>query len=220
LSWLEDGHDWNLFAQVDEGLPRRLGRRRRPARWDVTPPAESEREESRRVRAQEQAKSEVARRTAVRELKWFFVEARGAVPTAGEAPATVRGAAQTIAVWLRAVPPGRREVLARYHAYDAKRWPRELTRIYGKLAGVIVHNRCAWVAHGSTVTEELEKGVLASLTEEARTKGWISRRASAARFELSCAVDAYVEARGDQRTVVPRATQGRRPAAAVGRGAS
>jgi hypothetical protein len=94
--------------------------------------------------------------------------------------------------------------------------------MYGKLAGVIVHNRCAWVAHGSAVTEELEKGVLASLTEEARTKGWISRRASAARFELSCAVDAYVEARGDQRSVVPRATRGRGtagPAGAVGRGA-
>jgi hypothetical protein len=206
LSWLEDGSDWNLYAQVDERLARS------PA--GVRPPREEESKAQWERRA-DTSRDERLHRITLRELRWFFADCGGRVPASGEAPARERSAAQTIDVWLRAVPAQRREVLALYHGREQRRGSPEIARAYGRHASVVVHNRCTWVARGNAVTEELEQGVVASLTEEVRAQGRVVSRACAASFQVQRALASYIEARGDQPCVLPRGT-GRNSSAKLG----
>ena len=200
MSWLEDGNDWSLFAQVDERLSRS------PA--GVRPPRDGERREEWEPRA-DTKRSEWLHRIALGELRWFFAEAGGRVPASGEAPARARSAAQTIDVWLRAVPAQRREVLALHYGREQRHGSPEIANAYGRHARVVVHNRCPWVARGNPVTDALERSVVASLTEEVRAEGRVASRASAASFQVQRALASYIEARGDQACVLPRATSGR-----------
>jgi len=195
LGWLEDGNDWSLFAQVDEGLSRSPAGVR-PSR-DEDGPAPWE-------RRADTERNERLHRIARRELQWFFAEAGGRVPASGEAPARARSAAQTIDVWLRAVPGQRREVLALHYGREPRRGSPEIAKAYGWLAGIVVHNRCTWVARGNPVTEAFEQSVVATLTEEVRAKGRVKSRADAASFQLQRALASYIEARGDQPCVLPR----------------
>jgi len=206
LSWLEDGSDWNLYAQVDERLARS------PAGVRPSHDGESKAQWERRA---DTARDERLHRIALRELRWFFAEAGGRVPASGEAPARARSAAQTIDVWLRAVPAQRREVLALHYGREQRHGSPEIARAYGRHASVVVHNRCTWVARGNPVTEALEQGVVASLTEEVRAQGRVPSRACAASFQLQRALASYIEARGDQPCVLPRGTP-HRPSAGVG----
>jgi hypothetical protein len=200
VSWLEDGNDWSLFAQVDERLARS------PAGGRPSHDGESKAHWERRA---DTARDERLDRIARREVQWFFADAGGRVPAAGEAPARARSAAQTIDVWLRAVPAQRREVLALYYGREQRRGSPEIARAYGRHASVVVHNRGRWVARGNPVTEGLEQGVVASLTEEVRAQGRVASRASAASFQVQRALASYIEVRGDQQCVLPRATSGR-----------
>jgi len=200
LGWLEDGGDWSLFAQVDERLSRS------PA--GVRPSRDGESKEQWERRA-DTARDERLDRIGRREVHWFFADAGGRVPASGEAPARARSAAQTIDVWLRAVPAQRREVLALYYGREQRRGSSEIARAYGRHASVVVHNRCTWVARGNPVTEALEQSVVAALTEEVRTQGRVASRASAASFQVQRALAGYIEARGDQPCVLARGTSGR-----------
>jgi hypothetical protein len=202
LSWLEDGNDWSLFAQVDERLSRS------PAGVRPSHDGESKAQWERRA---DTARDERLDRIARREVQWFFADAGGRVPASGEAPARARSAAQTIDVWLRAVPAQRREVLALYYGREQRRGSPEIARAYGRHASVVVHNRCTWVARGNPVTEGLEQGVVASLTEEVRAQGRVASRASAASFQVQRALASYLEARGDQPCVLPRGSGRRSP---------
>ena len=197
MSWLEDGNDWSLFAQVDERLSRS------PA--GVRPPRDGERREQWEPRA-DTKRSERLHRIALRELRWFFAEAGARMPASGEAPARARSAAQTIDVWLRAVPAQRREVLALHHGRERRPGSPEIAKAYGRHASVVVHNRCTWVARGNPVTDALEQSVVVSLTEEVRAEGRVASRASAASFQVQRALASYIEARGDQPCVLPRGT--------------
>jgi hypothetical protein len=199
LSWLEDGNDWSLFAQVDERLARS------PA--GVRPPRDGD-ERTQWERRADTKRSERLDRIARRELQWFFSEAGGRMPASGEAPARARSAAQTIDVWLRAVPAHCRDVLALYYGREPRRGSPEIAKAYGRHASVVVHNRCTWIARGNPVTEALEQSVVASLTEEVRAEGRVASRACPASFQVQRALASYIEARGDQPCVLPRGTTG------------
>jgi hypothetical protein len=200
LAWREDafefdGDDESLFPAAFE-----LGGAGRPSTWQLPFPL------------------------LRRELRWFYTEMHGRVPSVGEAPARAVAAASRIAGWLSELLPTHRGAF--FLRYDGRRWPVRLTRKFGGLTSVVVRFAAMRRKRGPTETlAEAEQAAVAELLADIvaaahpvdftprgalaiDSKKKLRRLRLAAQHYVRQAEYAYFDARGGAPCAVPASREG------------
>jgi hypothetical protein len=146
-----------------------------------------------------------AKRSAWREIQWFYETMGGRVPKDEQSVEWERVAARTIQAWLQSLPSFNTGAFAL--RYLPQKWPPAITKRFEELTGLVVRIECAQhPSDGRQSDADLEKASAArieAMLEDKRAQTMLYDLDYRALWHLRAAHKAYVKARGMVPCVLP-----------------